>query len=146
MESILAKYREEASRIYWETVLPRITHTQTPTTNPLVERFQNMQITTVLPEEPARRVPQFIGATGINDFQDDHFATRAAMRFHQLDPSEICRLGETLFLNLAAGISKYDIGLIFMLAFQLQAPGTGQTQRLFPPIDVIPNPNDTEYH
>lgn len=80
-----------------------------------------------------------------DDFLDNEWADRPAVRLTTLTDQQVCQLGRFLLHSLQTRISKQGVAVIFVLAFHLRAPGVGSTERMFEATDPHSKPSDREY-
>ena len=80
-----------------------------------------------------------------DDFLDNEWADRPAVRLTTLTDQQVCQLGRFLLHSLQTSISKQGVAVIFVLAFHLRAPGVGSTERMFEATDPHSKPSDREY-
>lgn len=69
--------------------------------------------------------------TGKEEFTDDEWMGKKGLTLFELSNEDICKVGRGLLRSLYVGISQKGIGSIFMLAYQLKAPGGDPNRRVF---------------
>ncbi|KAK9997322.1 hypothetical protein SO802_022008 [Lithocarpus litseifolius] len=120
--------REDKNQVYPGSLPPDVIPVNGRDPNTDLRTAQTFKLLT-LPEK-FNKIPSLDAlVVSKDDFLDNEWANRPAVRLTTLTDQQVCQPGRFLLHSLQTRISRQGVAVVFGLAFHLRAPGVGSTEK-----------------